>query len=253
MKVTLPKISKNRVFAPVIAGAAALGYNIAVSSKKHKNNNIEPTLTSKASSEILENQFIAANRINKINETKFNPNNKIYVLSGSSGVGKDTILRAFLQKHPEYILSVSYTTRPIRPNEVNGKDYYFISEEEFNQGIENDEFLEWGEFSGNRYGTKKQSVKDSITNNNKVIFKLDTVGALKVKRMMPEATLIFIAPPSLEELEARLRGRNTESEESIRKRMGVIKSEMENSKQFDYIIVNDKVDNAVHSLENILM
>ncbi|MBR6127915.1 guanylate kinase [bacterium] len=184
---------------------------------------------------------------------KINPNNKIYILSGSSGVGKDTILKTFLSKHPEFKLSVSHTTRPIRPGEVNGVDYYFVKDEDFYHGMENGEFLEWAIFSGNYYGTKKDSLKYMLEKTDNVILKLDTKGALKVKKLIPEAVLIFVAPPSLEELEARLRGRNTESEEAIQKRLSAIKTEMKNAEKFDYKIVNDTIDNAVESLENILV
>lgn len=194
----------------------------------------------------------AAQDMAKIQGLKITPNSNIYILSGSSGVGKDTILRAFLAKHPEFKLSVSHTTRKQRPNEKDGIDYYFVNEEEFYHGIENGEFLEWANFSGNKYGTKKETINNILKKTNNVILKLDTKGALKIKKLIPQAKLIFVAPPSIKELEARLRGRGTESEDAIQRRLSAIKTEMKNSKQYDFQIVNDTVDNAVTSLEDIM-
>lgn len=199
----------------------------------------------------LRNQFIANQRISKIADKYSDTKDKVYILSGSSGVGKDTILKAFLDKHPEFHLSVSCTTRPIRNGEKDGIDYNFLTEKEFAEGIRNGDFFEWAEFSGNKYGTKKQSIEDSLDKHEKIILKLDTKGALKVKKLLPNAVLVFVAPPSLEELEARLRGRKTEDENSIKKRLSVIKSEMANSRLYDYTIVNDTVENAVKALEKI--
>ncbi len=177
---------------------------------------------------------------------------KLFVISGSSGVGKGTVIKEFLKKHPNFKLSVSCTTRPKRDGEVHGVNYFFLSREEFEKCIENDEFLEWAEFSGNHYGTKKEFVENCLKNGENLILEIDTKGALNVKRLMPDSVLIFIAPPSIEELEARLRGRHTETEEAIQRRMASIKLEIENSKHFDYKVVNDKVENAVKQIENII-
>ena len=178
---------------------------------------------------------------------------KLFVISGSSGVGKGTVIKEFLNKHPEFRLSISCTTRGKREGEVHGVNYFFLSPNEFKECISNDEFLEWAEFSGNHYGTKKAFVEDCLNNGENLILEIDTKGALNVKKIMPEAELIFIAPPSLEELEARLRGRHTETEEAIQKRLASIKLEIENSKQFDYRVVNDTVENAVKELEKIMI
>ena len=178
---------------------------------------------------------------------------KLFVISGSSGVGKGTVIKEFLNKHPEFRLSISCTTRGKREGEVHGVNYFFLSPNEFKECISNDEFLEWAEFSGNHYGTKKAFVEDCLNNGENLILEIDTKGALNVKKIMPEAELIFIAPPSLEELEARLRGRHTETEEAIQKRLASIKSEIENSKQFDYKVINDTVENAVKELEKIML
>ena len=178
---------------------------------------------------------------------------KLFVISGSSGVGKGTVIKEFLNKHPEFRLSISCTTRGKREGEVHGVNYFFLSPNEFKECISNNEFLEWAEFSGNHYGTKKAFVNDCLNNGENLILEIDTKGALNVKKIMPEAELIFIAPPSVEELEARLSGRHTETEEAIQKRLASIKLEIENSKQFDYKVVNDTVENAVKELEKIML
>lgn len=178
---------------------------------------------------------------------------KLFVISGSSGVGKGTVIKEFLNKHPEFKLSVSCTTRNPREGEVHGINYFFLTKEEFKACIERNEFLEWAEFSGNMYGTQKAYVENKLAEGKNLILEIDTQGALNVKKIMPEAQLIFILPPSLEELEARLRGRHTETEEAIQKRLQTVKSEMENSRHFDYQIVNDSIDNAVAGLEELLI
>ena len=178
---------------------------------------------------------------------------KLFVISGSSGVGKGTVIKEFLNKHPEFKLSISCTTRGKREGEEHGVNYFFLTPEEFKECISKDEFLEWAEFSGNHYGTRKAFVEGCLKNGENLILEIDTKGALNVKKIMPEAELIFIAPPSIEELEARLRGRHTESEEAIQKRLASIKLEIENSKHFDYKVVNDTVENAVRELEKIMM
>ena len=177
---------------------------------------------------------------------------KLFVISGSSGVGKGTVIKEFMNMHPEFKLSISCTTRGMREGEADGVNYFFLSKEEFQKCIDNDEFLEWAEFSGNHYGTKKEFVSKCLERGENLILEIDTKGALNVKKIMPEAILIFIAPPSIEELEARLRGRHTETEEAIQKRLASIKLEIENSKHYDYVIINDTVKNAVKKIEEII-
>lgn len=177
---------------------------------------------------------------------------KLFVISGSSGVGKGTLLKMFLDKHPEFKLSVSCTTRKPRDGEAHGKNYFFVSKEEFEDLIKKDEFLEWAEFSGNMYGTQKAYVERKLSEGKNLILELDTTGALNVKAKMPEACLVFILPPSFEELETRLRGRHTESEEAIQKRLNSVKIELERSKEFDYKIVNDDLNKALVELENVM-
>ena len=177
---------------------------------------------------------------------------KLFVISGSSGVGKGTVIKEFLKRNPEFKLSVSCTTRQPREGEIDGINYFFLSKEKFKDCIEKEEFLEWAEFSGNMYGTQRAYVEEKLALGKNLILEIDTKGALNVKKIMPDATLIFILPPSFEELEARLRGRHTETEEAIQKRLESTKLEMENSKLFDFQVINDSIDNAVFSLEKIM-
>ena len=177
---------------------------------------------------------------------------KLFVISGSSGVGKGTVIRGFLAKNPNFMFSISCTTRDVRPGEVEGVNYFFLSKEEFLISIENNEFLEWAEFSGNFYGTKREFIEKSLVKERDLILEIETQGALQVKAKMPEAVLIFIMPPSYEDLELRLRNRKTDSEEAIQKRLEFVKFELENSNQFDYKIVNDKLEDAVIDLDKII-
>lgn len=181
-----------------------------------------------------------------------NEKKKLFVISGSSGVGKGTVIKGFLEKNPGFNLSISYTTRGKRDGEVEGVNYFFVSKEEFLNGIENNEFLEWAEFSGNYYGTKKMFVEKSLNEGKDLILEIETQGALQVKEKMPEAVLIFIAPPSYQDLEFRLRNRNTESEEAIAKRLDFVKMEMQNSQRYDYRIINDRLEDAIIELEKII-
>lgn len=179
-------------------------------------------------------------------------NKKLYVISGSSGVGKGTVLKGFLEKNPEFMLSISCTTRNPRPGEVDGVNYFFLSKEEFQDCIEKDKFLEWAEFAGNFYGTKKKYINKCLEEGKDIILEIDTQGALQVKKHMPEAVLIFIAPPSLEALEARLRGRHTEDEVTIQKRLCEVKEELERAEKFDFTVINDDLERAISELEAVI-
>ncbi len=178
---------------------------------------------------------------------------KLFVISGSSGVGKGTVLKGFLQKNPNFMLSISCTTRKPRQGEVDGVNYFFLSKEDFQNCIDNDKFLEWAEFAGNRYGTKRKYIKQCLEEGKDIILEIDTQGALQVKKQMPEAVLIFICPPSIEALENRLRGRHTEDEAAIQKRLDEVKIELERAENFDYKVVNDDLDNAISELENVII
>lgn len=179
-------------------------------------------------------------------------NKKLFVLSGSSGVGKGTVLKGFLDKNPNFMLSISCTTRKPRQGEVDGVNYFFISKEDFKNCIENDKFLEWAEFAGNFYGTKKKYINQCLQEGKDIILEIDTQGALQVKKQMPEAVLIFICPPSYETLENRLRGRHTEDEETIQKRLEQVKVELERAEKFDYKIVNDNLEDAINELSRVI-
>lgn len=179
-------------------------------------------------------------------------NKKLFVISGCSGVGKGTVLKEFMKRNSDnFVLSVSCTTRKPRPGEVDGVNYFFLTKEEFEDCINKDKFLEYAQFAGNYYGTKQKYIHQRFEEGMNIILEIETQGALQVKKKMPEAVLIFIAPPSFEELEHRLRGRNTEDEETIKKRLDFVKIELECSKQYDYVVVNDDLERAISEIESI--
>jgi len=180
-------------------------------------------------------------------------NKKLFVISGCSGVGKGTVINEFMKRNSsDFILSVSCTTRNPRQGEVDGINYFFISKEEFEQNIGDDKFLEYANFAGNYYGTKKKYIKEKFDQGYNIILEIETNGALQVKEKMPESVLIFIAPPSIEELEHRLRGRHTEDEETIQKRLAQVKIELERSQKYDYTVINDNIERAVEEIESIV-
>lgn len=179
-------------------------------------------------------------------------NKKLFVISGSSGVGKGTLISGFLERNPDFKLSISYTTRAKRDGEEDEINYFFRTKEEFTNSIKNDEFLEWAEFSGNYYGTKRKFVEKTLFEGSNLLLEIETNGAFQIKEKMPEAVLIFIAPPSYEDLENRLRNRNTETEDAIKKRLECVQREKECSKNYDYIIINDKLEDAILELEKII-
>lgn len=176
---------------------------------------------------------------------------RLYIIAGCSGVGKGTLLKLFLAKNPEIKLSISATTRAPRTGEEDGVSYFFTSKNEFEESIKNNEFLEWAEFSGNYYGTKKSFVEKTLNKGIDLILEIEVQGAKQVKEKMPEATSIFIMPPSLEDLEARLRGRKTEDEATIQRRLGAAAREIEAGKSFDYRIINDNIDDALANMQKI--
>ena len=177
---------------------------------------------------------------------------KLFVISGCSGVGKGTLLGLLLKQHPGLKLSVSTTTRLPRPGEKDGINYFFTDKEQFLKEVNDDKFLEWAEFNGNFYGTKKEWVENMLSCGENLILEIETKGALQIKKKLPSSVLIFILPPSLEELEHRLRGRNTEDEKTIQGRLHEVQREIECSKQYDYRIVNDNLDNALKTLESVI-
>ncbi len=181
-------------------------------------------------------------------------NKKLFVISGCSGVGKGTVLKEFMARNSDdFMLSVSCTTRKPRVGEVDGVNYFFLTHEEFEKAVQEDKFLEHAQFAGNFYGTKKKFIKQKFEEGLNIILEIETQGALQVKSKMPEAVLIFIAPPGqgVDELEKRLRGRNTEDEETIQRRLAEAKVELERAKQYDYVVVNDDLKRAINEVEEI--
>ncbi len=176
---------------------------------------------------------------------------KLFVISGASGVGKSTVLEKVMEARPDLRFSVSATTRAPRDNEVDGVHYYFITKEKFQNMIDNNEFLEYDAHMENFYGTPKAQLEEKLQKGS-VILDIEPNGAFNVRRERPDAVLIFVAPPSLEELEKRLRSRGDTSEEQIRVRQERVAWEMEQSKQYDYIVVNDRVDTCAREILNII-
>lgn len=177
--------------------------------------------------------------------------NKIYVISGPSGVGKGTIAKQILAKNGNLTLSVSCTTRYMREGETRGKDYFFISKEEFEKKIQNDEFLEYDNHFETYYGTPKDFVFDKLKTGD-VLLEIDVNGALKVKKNYPDAVLIFIMPPSTDELKRRLIARNTETFDKIEGRLARVEEEIKKSDKFDFIVVNDVLSQAVTEVMDII-
>lgn len=176
----------------------------------------------------------------------------IIVISAPSGTGKTTILRRILNDFPEIVFSVSATTRKKREHEVDAVDYFFISENEFKYKIQNNEFVEWELFYDYYYGTFGSFIENCINNGNSVILEVDVHGALEIKRIYPDAILIYIAPPSFEELLIRLKKRQTENEEDLRKRIERAKMELSHKDKFDYIIINNDLNTAYYEIKVLI-
>ena len=177
--------------------------------------------------------------------------NKLFVISGASGVGKSTVLSKVMGERPDLRFSVSATTRKMRDGEVDGESYYFVSRDKFLDMIEKHEFLEYDAHMDNYYGTPKGQLEEKLQTGS-VILDIEPNGAFNVRKEKDDAVLIFIAPPSLEELERRLRGRGDTPEEQIQIRQARVSWEMEQSKQYDYVVVNDDVERCATEILEII-
>lgn len=173
---------------------------------------------------------------------------RLTVLSGPSGVGKSTVVAHLRTVHPEVWLSVSATTRKPRPGERHGVQYFFVEDEEFDKLVANGELLEWAEFAGNRYGTPRRAVLDRLDAGEPVLLEIDLQGARLVRESMPEAQLVFLAPPSWDELVRRLTGRGTESPEVIERRLTAARTELAAEPEFDTTLVNTSVEDVAAEL-----
>lgn len=176
----------------------------------------------------------------------------LIVLSGFAGSGKGTITKELIKRYNNYRFSVSATTRNPRPGEVDGKDYFFVTREKFEEMIAADDLLEHTEYVGNYYGTPKSFVEKTLAEGNDVILEIEYIGAFNAKKAFPEAVLVFITPPSVQEVYNRLKGRNTETEEVILKRIKRGQEEAEIIDKYDYIIVNDDVEQAIEDIHNTI-
>ena len=177
----------------------------------------------------------------------------LIVLSGPSGVGKGTICRQlFTYEHLNLCYSISMTTRKPRPGEQDGKDYFFVDEKTFKQKIETGQLMEWAQFVGNYYGTPREYVERLLNEGKNVLLEIEVQGALQIMEQSQDALTIFLVPPSLEELEKRIRGRRTEEEEVVQARLSKASSELQTKDKYQYVVVNDTAQRAVEEIKNII-
>jgi guanylate kinase len=177
---------------------------------------------------------------------------KVFVITGPSGVGKGTLIRSLFDRLPELGLSVSATTRPPRPGEQDGRAYHFLDRDEFDRRVAAGDFVEWAEYSGNRYGTLRSELNRHIEAGVPVVLEIEVQGARQVREKMPEAVQVFIAPPSGEALRARLVGRGTDTAEQVQRRLETAAAELAAQPEFQHVVVNDRLEDAVDALEAIV-
>ena len=176
----------------------------------------------------------------------------LYIVSAPSGAGKTTLVRLLLDSDPGICLSISTTTRQPRPGEQEGREYHFVSVPDFLTRIDSGEFLEWAEVHGNYYGTSKKWIEAQIAAGNDVLLEIDWQGAQQVRKVFPDAIGIFILPPSLPVLHDRLSGRGTDAAETIARRLAAARDEMRHANEFDYVIINDNLQQALANLQSIV-
>lgn len=176
----------------------------------------------------------------------------LIVISGASGTGKGTVCKKILAESPNIAYSISATTRKPRPGEIDGREYYFLSVEEFKAWISEEKFLEYANVYGNFYGTPLNKIEERLNRGEDIILEIDVQGALNVKQKCPEGVYIFLLPPSLEELKRRIEGRGTENSESLARRLKNALAEIKMGLEYDYVVVNDTIDNAVEQIKAIL-
>jgi guanylate kinase len=180
------------------------------------------------------------------------PLGTLYIVTAPSGAGKTTLVRAVLEREPGLALSVSYTTRPPRPGEVDGRDYRFVGKEAFLRLRDGGELLEWAEVHGNYYGTSRTWIEAQLQQDRDVLLEIDWQGARQVRQLFGQAVGVFILPPSLEALEERLRRRGTDSEATIARRLAAAREEMRHVEEFDYAIINDRLERAIDELTAVV-
>jgi len=176
----------------------------------------------------------------------------VFVITGPSGVGKGTLIRGLMERLPELELSVSATTRAPRPGERDGVDYHFLSREEFDRRVADNEFVEHADYAGRRYGTLRSELEDRVRAGVPVVLEIEVQGARQVRSSMPEAVQVFIAPPSLEALRTRLIGRGTDDPAEVERRLRVAEQELSAQPEFAHVIVNDRLDDALEWLARIV-